>query len=102
VGLADEPRLQVQFAEDASDFLEGNGRVVGFEEDDVVEAVHFVTEAGDGAQFQVQAQQFVRGAESAGVNLNLDHVASFGVPWRAGQESICRAKPRIAPEGAAN
>jgi hypothetical protein len=102
VSLAGEARLQVQLSENAPDFLQGNGWVVGLEEDDVVEAVNFVTKARDGAQFQIQAQQLVRRAQAAGVDFNFDHAPSFGVPWRAGQESIYRAKPRIAPEGSAN
>ena len=102
VGLADEPRFQVQLAENAPDFFQGNGWVIGLEKDDVVERVNFVTEAGDGAQLQIQAQQLVRRAKAAGVDFNFYHASSFGVPWRVGQESICRGKPRIAPEGPAN
>jgi hypothetical protein len=95
--LSNKTGFEIQFVKNATDFLEGQGRVIGLEKDEVVEGIDFVAKASNGPELQIKAHQLIRGADAGSVDLQFDHEHSFGSGERRGKNQVGWNKPWIAP-----
>ena len=74
---ADDARLEVQLAKDGADFLDGQGRLIEVEINDVVVAIDFIAQAGDSFEFVIQLENFFQVPDSRGVDFDFDHKIYF-------------------------
>src|SRR5438105_4270688 len=73
---ADETRIEHELAKDRAGLAEGDGGLIELEINQILVAIDFVTQAGNGRELMVELQDLVQIAKTGGVNFQFEHLPS--------------------------